>query len=328
VTKQIFKYAKKFLPLIGILLLAYLIYSLGVEDVKNAFLSIKPIYIVIAFSLTLPRVIIRNYAWQMMQREQKIQIKFWQSLKIFLIGYFYGSFTPAYAGQLMRVPYMKERTGQPYGKLFINVVIEIMVHTVGLWIMIIIGALLVITKNPIVLYGAVIYIAILGSILLYFTKKERGEKLFFKLIKYLIPKKLRNSFNSFVKTFYTDFPSLKKLILPLIIGLSTWVIIFSQEYVFVIALGVPIPYIYFIMLFPIANAIGFIPVTFAGIGLREISAVGLFTLVFSLTPEDQTKILVVSLMGFIVTDVFTGFIGFLLSLTETRDKSYKDFLKS
>ena len=326
--RQIFKHAKKFLPLIGILLLAYLIYSLGVEDVKNAFLSIKPIYIVIAFSLTLPRVIIRNYAWQIMQREQKIQIKFWQSLKIFLIGYFYGSFTPAYAGQLMRVPYMKEKTGQPYGKLFINVVIEIVVHTIGLWIMIIIGALLVITKNPIVLYGVAIYIAILGLILFYFTKKERGEKLFFKLIKYLIPKKLKCSFNSFVETFYTDFPSLKKLILPLIIGLSAWVLIFSQEYVFVIALGVPIPYIYFIMLFPIANAIGFIPVTFAGIGLRELSAVGLFTLLFSLTPEDQSKILVVSLMGFIVTDVFTGFIGFLLSLTETRDKSYKNFLKS
>jgi uncharacterized protein (TIRG00374 family) len=325
--KKIFKHAKKFLPLIGIIILAFLVYRLGVEDIKDAFLSIHPIYILIAISLTLPRLLIRNYAWQMIQKEQKIELTFWMSLKIFLIGYFYGSFTPGYFGQLMRAPYMKEKTGEPYGKLFVNVFIEIILHTLSLWGMIVIGALIILMEKsePLVLYFAFLYILILGLILLYFIKKERGEKTLSKLIKIFIPKKLKKYFNDFIGTFYIDFPKIRRLILPFLISATTWVIIFAQEYIFVIALDLPISFIVFLFIFPIANFIGFTPITFAGLGIRDLTAVGLFTFMYPGIPGSE--ILVVSLMGFIITDVFTGFIGFLLSLTETRDKSYKNLLK-
>jgi uncharacterized membrane protein YbhN (UPF0104 family) len=71
------------------------------------------------------------------------------------------------------------------------------------------------------------------------------------------------------------------------------------------------------LLFPIANVVGFIPITFAGLGTRELTAVILFSSLF-LVPEAQ--IFVVSLLGFILTDIFTGFIGFILSLSETKIK--------
>ena len=119
-TKKIFKHAKKLLPFIGIAILIYTIYTLDIEKIKNAFFSIKPIFIILALSLTLPRILIRNYAWQLIQKEHNIKLTFFQSLKIFLMGYFYGSITPGYLGQLMRVPYMKEKTGEPYGKLFVK----------------------------------------------------------------------------------------------------------------------------------------------------------------------------------------------------------------
>jgi uncharacterized protein (TIRG00374 family) len=328
VKKQLFKTGKKFLPLIGIIILIFLVYRLGVEEIKNAFLRINPIYILIAISLTLPRILIRNYAWQMIQKEQKIKLSFWQSLKIFLIGYFYGSFTPGYFGQFMRAPYMKEKTGEPYGKLFVNVFMEILLHTLSLWGMIVVGALIIVAEKnqPIVLYFAILYILILGILIVYFTKKQRGENAFSKLVKIFIPKKLRQYFYDFIATFYNDFPTFKRLIIPFLISATTWIIIFAQEYIFVIALDLPIPFLVFLFIFPIANFMGFIPITFAGLGIRDLTAVGLFTFMY---PEIAgSDFLVVSLMGFIITDVVTGFIGFLLSLTETRDKSYKKFLKT
>ena len=148
--------------------------------------------LVIALVLTLPRLIIRNYAWRLIQKEHKIELTFFQSLKIFLIGYFYGSITPGYVGQLMRVPYMKEKTGEPYGKLFVNSFIETIVHTLSLYAMIFMGALLVIGTFPQLFGIIIIWIVILVTILVYFVKKERGEKLFRILIKYLIPRKLKN----------------------------------------------------------------------------------------------------------------------------------------
>ena len=320
-TKKLFRYAKKFLPIIGILLLAYLVYTIGSEDILNSVFQIHPIYILIALSLTIPRVFVRNYAWQMMQKEQKIKLGYWQSLKIMLIGFFYGSWTPGYVGQLMRIPYMKEKTSEPYGKLFINVIIEVTLHSSSLYLLIIVGAILLISYQPAILYIIVIYLVITGLILLYFIKKERGEKLLFTLIKWFIPKNFEGSLNSFVSTFYKDFPKIRRLILPFVISSLSWIIIFTQEYIIIIALDLDIPYLYFLLLFPVANAAGFIPATFGGLGFREYAAVLIFSTIF-LVPDE--KILVVSILGFLLTDVFTGFIGFLLSLTETRHKSYKN----
>ena len=321
-TKKIFKHAKKFLPFIGIVILIYTIYTLDVEKIKNAFFSIKPIFIILALSLTLPRILIRNYAWQLIQKEQNIKLTFFQSLKIFLIGYFYGSITPGYLGQLMRIPYMKKKTGEPYGKLFVNSSIESIVHSSSMYIMIIIGALLIVETFPGILPITIVWIIILAIIIIYFIKKERGEKLFYTLIKYLIPKKLKHNLNRFVQTFYNDFPKINRLILPFILGIFTWIIIFSQEYIIVIALGLNIPYIWFLLLFPLANAAGFLPITFAGLGTRELAAIVLFSTLFAVGKEE---ILVVSLVGFIITDLFTGFIGFLATLTETGEK-HKGFI--
>jgi len=322
VTKKIFKHAKKLLPFIGIAILIYTIYTLDIEKIKNAFLSIKPIFIILALSLTLPRVLIRNYAWQLIQKEHNIKLTFFQSLKIFLMGYFYGSITPGYLGQLMRVPYMKEKTGEPYGKLFVNSSIESIVHSSSIYITMIIGALLVVETFPGVFLIAIVWIIILASIIIYFIKKERGEKLFYSLIKYLIPKKLKHNLNRFVQTFYNDFPKINRLIIPFILGIFTWIIIFSQEYIIVIALGLNIPYIWFLLVFPLANAAGFLPITFAGLGTRELAAIVLFSTLFAVAEE---KIFVVSLLGFIITDLFTGFIGFLATLTEASEK-HKGFI--
>ena len=322
--KKIFKHAKKFLPLIGIVILFYLIYNLGLENIKNTFLSIHPIYIIIALSLTLPRILIRNYSWQLLQKEQKIKINYWKSLKIFLIGFFYCTITPAFLGHLMRVPYMKEQTNEPYGKLFTNVMLEVILRSFSLYAMISIGILLIIEQaaemsNLFFIWS--IILIIITAILFYFVKKERGEKLFKILIRYLMPKNLKKDLQSFVNTFYKDFPRMKKLIIPIFLGTITWIIAFTQEYIIVIALGLSIPYFYFLLLFPIANVVGFLPITFAGLGTREAAAIFIFTTLFAV---DAADILVVSLLGFIVTDVFTGLIGFIVSLTEAKNKgSYK-----
>ena len=317
-TKAIFRKVKNFLPLIGIFIFFYIIYNLNVNEIINGFLSISPFFIILSLSLTIPRLIIRNYAWWLIQKEQKIEIKYFQSLKIFLIGYFYGSITPGYLGQLMRIPYMKERTGQPYGKLFTNSLIETIVHTISLYAMMFFGALLIIGTFPELIVFVVIWIIILSIILIFFINKNRGDKLFNILIKLFIPKKLKDNFFKFKGTFYHDFPNIRKLLFPTFLGILTWIIIFSQEYLFVLALGLDINYLYFLLLFPIANAIGFIPITFAGLGTREFTAIILFSTIF-MVPEE--KIFVVSLMGFLITDIVTGFIGFLLSLTEVK-KSY------
>jgi uncharacterized protein (TIRG00374 family) len=324
--KNLFKYAKKFLPLIGIVILFYIIYSLDIEEIKNAFLSINPLYIFVALLLTLPRVLVRNFGWQLIQKEQKIKLSYFRSLKIFLIGFFYCSITPSFIGHLMRAPYMKEETGEPYGKLFVNIIIDSTLRTISSYLMIFTGTLLVIVYYPdpfwnnssIFVIVLIVFLIILSSAL-YFIKKERGEKLFHTLIKYIIPKKLKDSSYKFVNTFYKDFPTIYRLIPPLLLSFIVWIFFFTQEYIIVMAMGLDseIPYHFFILLFPLANVAGYLPITFAGLGVREGTSIFIFTTLFGV---GEAEIFVFTLVGFIITDIFTGFIGFLVTLTETGEK--------
>jgi uncharacterized protein (TIRG00374 family) len=316
--ENLLKKAKIVLPFIGVIILAYIIYTLDLHKIITAFLSIDPIFIVYALLLTIPLLFIRNAAWQLILREQKITVGFFYSLKIYLIGLFYGSISPGYFGQLMRVPYLKEKTGESFGKLFTNTVIETFVHTFSLYGMMIIGALLVVGTLPELLPITIAWILCFTFIAAYFVKRERGEKFFRIIINYLIPKKVKPHMNAFVDTFYIDFPRFKTMILPYALGIITWIIVFSQEYLILLGLGLQIPYFAFLLLFPIANVAGFIPITFGGLGTREFTAIFIFTTLFPVTGE---QILVLSLVGFIVTDLFLGFLGFLLTLTESRMKT-------
>jgi len=328
--RGIFSKLKKFLPLVGFIVLLIIIFSLDVEKIKGAFFQISPIFIVISLTLTVPRVLIRNYSWGYIQKKQNINISFFQSLKCFMIGYFYGSWTPGFLGMVMRVPYMKEKTGEPYGKLFVNTFIEVIIRLVAIYAMIFVGLIIIIIQYseieiakilPIIL-GIIFFFQ--AIILLYFIKKERGEKFFNLLVKRIIPKKLKDPSFRFVETFYKDFPRMRSLIIPFILGIISWSIIFSQEYIIVFALGANIPYLSFLLIFPVANIAGYIPLTFAGIGFRELTSIFLFSQLFGV---EQEVILVFTLVGFIITDVFMGFAGFLVSLTETGKTDITDFKK-
>ena len=335
--KNIFNNAKKFLPFLGLIfLIAYIILYLDLtnperlNEAKSYIQTIltSPIFPISIF-LTIPNIIIRNYAWQLVLKEQNIKIGFWQSLKVFFIGSFYGSFTPGYYGQLMRIPYLKEKTGEPYGKLFVNTIIEIVMRGLSIYLMILFGALLFFgddAKYRFMLYLILIWTVAFIMTTIFFAKKERGEKVFYNLVKFLIPKKLKIHLNIFIGTFYQEFPRIKKLIFPIILSAFTWIIVFTQEYLLTIPLGLEIGYFAFLLVYPIANVAGFIPITVAGIGTREITAITILTILYPSVKDIQ--IFVIAILGFLITTVLIGFIGFLLSLTEVKNKSIKDLIKN
>jgi uncharacterized protein (TIRG00374 family) len=314
--QRIIKYFKKIIPIIGIIILLYLIIDIGVEKIVNTFLNISPLHAFFVILLTFPRVLLRNIQWQLILKKQKIQVSFLKSLKIFLIGYFYGSITPGYLGQIIRIPYMKDATREPLGKLFVNSFIETAVHGLSLYIMMLIGAFVLVNQYPEIFIGACIFVGTSVLIYTFFIKKERGEKAFYLLIKLFTPKKLRIHLTRFVNTFYNDFPRIRDYIIPFLIGIPAWIIIYSQIYIIGISLEIDIPYFLFLVLYPIANIVAFIPISSAGLGTREITLVLLFSL-YGISPE---KTIVLSLAGHLLTDVLTGFYGLLISVIESNNK--------
>ena len=107
--RDLFTYLRKLLPFLGIILLIIIILFLDVNKIIDSFLSIDPKFIIIALSLTLPKILLYGISWKVLLNEQRIKLSYIQTVKIYLIGVFYGSFTPGFLGHLIRAPYIKEK---------------------------------------------------------------------------------------------------------------------------------------------------------------------------------------------------------------------------
>lgn len=316
---KVSNYIKKILPLIGLILLIFLIFEIGLDKIIDTILKISPIFIFIAILITIPRLLIKNYQWQKLLKIQKIKISYYKSLKIYLISYFYGCITPGYLGCLVNIPYLKEETKEPSGKLFINILFLSFFNSVSRLIVVIIGAVLLIDKLPDVLKYAAIFLIINVLFFLYFIKRERGERTLLFFIRILIPKKLKFYFINFVNSFYKDFPQLKKLIIPIILWIPLWFLYSSQIYIIGLSIGIEIPFLFFILIYPITDLVSSIPISAGGLGIREAAAIFILG-IFSVPAE---KALVLSLAGYLLADLLTGSYGILISATEAK---YKDTL--
>ena len=104
-----FKKLSKFVPILGLFLFIYIIYSIGVEKIANTFVLI-PIHIYVLASLpTILRVFIYGYKWEYISKKQKINIDFLFYLKITLVCMFYSLITPGGLGWHIRIFYLMKK---------------------------------------------------------------------------------------------------------------------------------------------------------------------------------------------------------------------------
>ena len=313
---KLFYILKKILPLIGISIFVYIIMKIGINNIATTFLKISPIHIVIVSLLVIPGILLTNYQWQLVLKKQKIKISFIKSIKILLIGGFYGVISPGKIGEWIKVYYMKEETKEPYGKLFINRFITSGLSTFAYLFFLLFSAFYFSNLIPIALPISIGLIIFSIIFLVYFIKKERGEKTLYFLIKLFIPKKSKPKFFSFVNTFYKDIPSPKYFILPFLITFPLMILTYTQVYIIALSLDVQIPYIAFIMICPIIGAISSIPISFGSLGIREIS----YAYFLSMYGVDLATSVVISLSAFLIFSIPSIVLGFIFSITWPYDK--------
>jgi glycosyltransferase 2 family protein len=307
---KLIKILKKILPLIGIGIFVYLIISIEPSKILSTFLEIPSYIFILIVIFIIIRILLNNYIWLLILKKQKISISYFKSLKILLIGNFYAYITPGGFGTYARVLYLKEETKEPTGKLFINLFSKSALDALSYYFIIIIAAIFYVDQYPVIFLIILVYIIFSTFIFLFFVKKERGEKTFDWLIKYFVPKRLKEYLTRFSKTFYYDFPRIQDFIIPFILCIFVQIITYSQFYIIALSLGIEIPFNIFIVLYIISNIIALIPISIGGLGTREAALILLFT-PYGVAAD---KIVVLSLSNYILSGLLLGLSGFILSL--------------
>ncbi|MCK5300650.1 MAG: flippase-like domain-containing protein, partial [Thermoplasmatales archaeon] len=301
---------KKIIPLIGFIILVYILLNINLEKILIDFLKINPIYLFLSMFSIAPIILISNYQWQILLKKQKINVTYLYSLKNIFIGYFYGFISPGGYGAYIRILYLKNESKTSLQKCFSNVILFNTIDYISLLILGIFGSIILLNRSSDLLnflITMIIILIIIIIILLIFMKKELSKKILTKILT-LKPIKLfldYNKINNSIELFYEDLPNLSHLRILFILSIGGWLLQFFELFLISKLFSININFMYFIAIISIANIIASIPITLYGLGTREIALISLFS-IFNIFPE---KIVSLSLFWFLIIWLIPSIFG-------------------
>jgi hypothetical protein len=308
---------RKFFPIIGIIIFVVLLFRLDLSQIANEISNIKINFLFIAIAFSLLIIITQTLKWFVIARYQKIKVPFLEAIKINLIGSFFGTVTPAKIGGVLRSEYLKKYSDNKIGKPVGNFIIEKILDLCSIGFLAVIASLILSDMLPIK-SGVQIIILLVFVLMLVVVLNENISRKFFSIGKKLFGKmislEVKNKIKGEVYSFYADKPNNKYFFLFFLINLLSWITLYVTTYFVGRALGIDISVFYYLTILPVVTLISQIPITVAGLGVREGTMMG----IFGLLGVEATKVFSMSLLGLIIGELIPGFFGFLYSRTKRK----------
>jgi len=273
------------LPLIGIILFIYIIWKTGISNVLNVFSNINPFYLILMLFMLFVIFFLKGLKWKIILDSLGIDYSLWKASKIWYIGFFIATITPAKIGDFVRAFYVKKDTKNNLGTGFLTVFLDRIFDTATILLLaltsIIIFSLIFETNLSI---GLIILIIVSLFVLIYLSTRKKFVKITLKpFFNLLVPEKYKKITKLNFYSFYNNLKIIKTkkgmLFSVLITTLITWFICFLYAYVVALAFNIEINIAYIFLIMPLVTLIELIPISVSGLGTREATLIFFFSLV-------------------------------------------------
>ncbi|VVB94221.1 Lysylphosphatidylglycerol synthase TM region [uncultured archaeon] len=256
---------------IGIAIIALLLYKIGINDVISALKKTIPLYFILAcLSYVFLNLILATRLRYLLARLGHA-VKFPTVFLSHMGGMMVGDLTPGRSGYFLTPPILKKNAGTPITDgmacIFAPQAIEFILKVSGAFLAILyISTLSGISKDLLIsaAIGAVILL-IVGILMLIISWKDENVSLNF-LGKIPFFRKFVDNILPFKERSVGIKGSIKAILLMTMIG---WVFAALHWFYLGRALGIELPYFVFFLLHPLLTILMFVPLTPAGFGLME-----------------------------------------------------------
>jgi len=311
---------RDFHKIIGILILALILYKINISDVIELLLKTNLNYLVPVVFFTLPGFLIKSWRWRYLLKMQGIEYDLKNAFLAYLSSGYIGIITPGKVGEFVKVFYLKEDEKIDTGKAFSSVFAD---KFLDLGVLLLFGSI-GIFYFPIGQYAAfLIFIPLIFAfmLLITLTNEQMTAKLVYFITYWPFLKKYEMQIERQFKHFFdatAEFKSIK-LLVPVIASFIAYSIFFYQCHLMIISLGIHISSFNLIFCISIANLISLIPISISGIGTRDATLIILFSyLELSKEAAVSFSILFVFLL-YLSLGVFGGIAWWLKPLKKWMD---------
>jgi hypothetical protein len=305
---------KRYFGLVGLVILAYILYSLDVGKIFGVLAKINPVIFLAGVSLELFGLVLKGLKYKAVLAAHGKSISLLDSTKYFLIGFFLSLVTPGRIGDLARSLYVNKKVGS-LGKSLSTVIFD---RAIDLGMLMVIGfaAALFFSLS---LQMEVIPLHVLGLVVacfflaLFVFSRKGAMKIFLRpLFKAFVPEKLKGqaktSFSEMYSSISEAMSNRRQLGTALLLGLAIWVLMVFVVYLYLLSLGIGVPVYFVFLLFPLLTLVEMLPISFSGLGTREAAAI--FLLGFY--GIGAAEAVAFSVLLFAVGYALTAAIGFVL----------------
>lgn len=268
---------RPYLPFIGILVFAAILIRIGLRDLFEALISVKPLFLAGASMLTPIYILLQCFRWQTILKRQGIEGPTLPQLFVIQVkGIFYGIISPARIGTFAKILFLQEHTPAPSAKILSGIITDRMLDAVILLLLASLGTGVLWNTSR---FMAPATFMLLGAIILLWIlpKKKLWKTLFGKLFYAVIPDRYKNIIREHFNQFFAAIPTPRVLALPALLSLINWYLIYTQGFIIAKAFGIHIPYTEFLILMPLSTAVSLLPITIAGLGTKELALLYLFS---------------------------------------------------
>ena len=281
---------------ISTLLFVFILKKVDIEHLVTIFLSLKISYFFVALMLTLCEQIIFAYMWFILLRAKGVRFSLSKIIYITFVSPFLGAFLPAGIGpELVKVQQLYKNNCRPLDSISSLFVLRV-ISLSSLFLMVIIGILsapclrFVINKT---LYYTILFSSIFYFLILYLLfSKSFLQSLVKKIFKKssFIHQKLKQLYDSIAA--FRDHTKVIRVVFSL--GMFVQIVRILLIYILSLALNLNISILYFIIFTPLITIVAILPISLAGIGVRE----GAFVYFFKFAGVSSTNAFTLSLAVF------------------------------
>jgi uncharacterized protein (TIRG00374 family) len=320
ITEYIF--SKRWFTVIISLVLTILIFiRIDAAKVWATILTVNLFYYLIGLGLILIYLAVKSKRWQLLLRSQQITCSTFKAFTIYNIGSFYGLLTPGRIGDFAKIYYLSPYGGSGinafWGTLYDRILDLVMLVIINILALFLLKNLLPYFQE----FFLFISVFLLGSIIIGLISVTIAKNKSFSRYKF--------DENSFLAEKSVHWIILKqKFVQPILrlwsipigerifISLLTviiWVILFGAYYAFAQSLNINLNIGMFVGVMSIAMLAANLPISFSGIGVRDLSLIILLALV----GIDESRAVSLSLLV-LSTYLLSAFIGVLALLFESQ----------
>ncbi len=288
--------AVKLIVSIGLIL--FLFIKLGFEDILVQLTSANLYWLMVAILTLTISNILGSFQWFVLMKIKGINVSFWEALSFYYVGLFFNNFLIGYiGGDAIRIYDLSKTSGDSsnaVSTVFFDRFIGFVVLTTLALIAVLIWQNLF-QSSTVLLIIIVIFVSWMLSFIFLFNKKL-GHRIG-NLIRYILPDRINGKIQEIYHNINSYKHEGKKLFGIVLISIVIQSFRVLVHYFAALSIGLEGHLKYFFIFIPIIALLASLPISIGGIGVREGSAVALFSNVSSFSGE---MIVVMEFLAYLV----------------------------